>query len=149
MKAGKRDGSAASDRRPGITLNGMMRVNDLRSRRLFLIHHREEKMNPSTAGGIIPDLVSNSHLRCSAPTHICAYETLTIHLRGSPPLPACWDCFREKCRPGNNPQSRAGGREREREPSPTESNSARNVFSSSPWPSPPGSSSSPGTPQPR
>lgn len=38
-------------------------------------------MKPSTALGIILDLVSNSQLLCSIVTQICVYETLTINLR--------------------------------------------------------------------
>lgn len=37
-------------------------------------------MKPSTALGIILDLVSNSQLLCSIVTQICVYETLTINL---------------------------------------------------------------------
>lgn len=38
-------------------------------------------MKPSTALGIILDLVSNSQLLGSIVTQICVYETLTINLR--------------------------------------------------------------------
>lgn len=44
-------------------------------------------MKPSTALGIILDLVSNSQLLGSIVTQICVYETLTINLRAFfPPL---------------------------------------------------------------
>lgn len=44
-------------------------------------------MKPSTALGIILDLVSNSQLLCSIVTQICVYETLTINLRAFFPSP--------------------------------------------------------------
>lgn len=59
-----------------------MHINDLRKHFLCLIHHAEEKMKPSTALGIILDLVSNSQLLGSIVTQICVDETLTINLRG-------------------------------------------------------------------
>lgn len=64
-----------------------MHINDLRKHFLCLIHHAEEKMKPSTALGIILDLVSNSQLLGSIVTQICVYETLTINLRAFFPSP--------------------------------------------------------------
>lgn len=77
-----------------------MHINDLRKHFLCLIHHAEEKMKPSTALGIILDLVSNSQLLGSIVTQICVDETLTINLRGFFSLAAacgeCINCFMEK-----------------------------------------------------